>query len=79
MLNIRLNACCVGERICQSTTKHSQMLKASLHIIPSRIEKRCMLVLINEELGAEFPLRRLGIVDEEEEEVGSTTLQTPSH
>ena len=54
------------------------MLKASLHIIPSRIEKRCMLVVINEELGAEFPLRRLGIVDEEEE-VGSTTLQTPSH
>jgi hypothetical protein len=33
-----------------------QMLKASLQIMPSRIEKRCMILLINEELGAGFPL-----------------------
>jgi hypothetical protein len=28
----------------------------SLKIIPSRIEERCMILLINEELGARFPL-----------------------
>jgi hypothetical protein len=32
------------------------MLKASLQIIPSDIEKHCMILLINEELGVRFPL-----------------------
>ncbi len=53
---IRLNACCVSESICQSTAKHSQMLKASFQIIPSRIKECCMILLINEELGTGFPL-----------------------
>jgi hypothetical protein len=30
--------------------------KTSLQIIPSRIEERCMILFINEELGGEFPL-----------------------
>jgi hypothetical protein len=32
------------------------MLKASLQIIPFCIEECCMILLINEELGAGFPL-----------------------
>ena len=32
--NIRLNACCIGKIICQSTAKRSQMLKVPFHIIP---------------------------------------------
>jgi hypothetical protein len=32
------------------------MLKASLQVISSRIEEHCMIILINEELGAGFPL-----------------------
>jgi len=32
------------------------MFKASLQIIPYRIEERCMILFINEELGTEFPL-----------------------
>ncbi len=32
------------------------MLKVSLYIIPSHIEKCCMILLINEELGARFLL-----------------------
>jgi hypothetical protein len=53
---IQLNACCVGKNICQSIAEHSQMLKVSLQIIPSRIEEHYMILLINEELGAKFPL-----------------------
>ena len=43
-------------KACQSTVEHSQMLKTTFQIIPSRIEKRYMIMLINEELGAGFPL-----------------------
>ncbi len=32
------------------------MLKASLQIIPSRIEECCMILFINEKLGGGFPL-----------------------